>query len=186
MRATYTGKACYKCGNTERYQSDWKCVYCVTHPSPEQKARNRQAVKRYLASAKGKDMLDRWKESDTGKQSARDRQARYKAKSDGKKRRYNHVVRKYGLTPGQYEALLQSQCGKCALCQQDMGLDVCVEHDHTTGVVRGLTHRRCNSIMGLAGDNAELLMMAVRYLNGNTRGGIRIRGSSVSLGTATP
>ena len=41
----------------------------------------------------------------------------------------------------------------------------CVDHCHSTKVVRGVIHHRCNMMIGLAKDNTELLKKAIKYLN---------------------
>lgn len=43
---------------------------------------------------------------------------------------------------------------RCALCQLDLKLDDAVmDHDHATGVCRGVLHRGCNSMLGKIENN---------------------------------
>lgn len=59
------------------------------------------------------------------------------------------------------------QDGRCYLCQREIGTDCkgVIDHDHRCCAIgkscevcrRGLACQRCNSLIGLAGDDAELL-----------------------------
>ena len=78
--------------------------------------------------------------------------------------------RKYGITIDDYKSLLQAQNNLCACCQSpDPGGRsdndrFHVDHDHLTGKVRGLLCHKCNTGLGLLGDNVDGLMRAVSYL----------------------
>lgn len=73
----------------------------------------------------------------------------------------------YGLTVEEYDAMLTAQGGGCALCgRKATSRALCVDHDHETGVVRGILCLRCNTALGTLGDNAEGLERALRYLRG--------------------
>lgn len=78
---------------------------------------------------------------------------------------------KYGLTPEDFDILWKSQSGCCAICSKplvDAGHDgLHVDHDHVTGVVRGLLCAHCNRGLGQFRDSAELLERASRYLKGD-------------------
>jgi len=73
-------------------------------------------------------------------------------------------LRRYGLTVPDYEALLQSQAGVCALCGLNGSRPLVVDHDHGTGTVRGLLHEKCNLMLGMAGDDPERLRQGAEYL----------------------
>jgi len=77
-------------------------------------------------------------------------------------------LKKYGLTPEQYQALLEKQGGRCALCNEPFGRRVYIDHDHVTGVVRGLLHLKCNVGLGHFQDNPALLRAAAEYLENHT------------------
>jgi len=65
--------------------------------------------------------------------------------------RWHTMKKKYALSPEGYEALVVKQGGLCAICGGEgypyrsgrRGLHV--DHDHMTGVIRGLLCMRCNS-----------------------------------------
>lgn len=76
-------------------------------------------------------------------------------------------VRKiYGLEPGQYGELYLYQGKRCAICGRATGATrkLSVDHDHKTGLVRGLLCRPCNDILGHLRDDPEAARRLVRYL----------------------
>lgn len=79
-------------------------------------------------------------------------------------------LRKYGLSKEDYQRMQRAQNFKCAIClQQDFdekrGLRrLCVDHDHKTDKVRGLLCSKCNTMLGMAKDNPEVLERAAAYL----------------------
>jgi len=73
--------------------------------------------------------------------------------------------KKYDLSPVGFAELLEKQGYSCAICGQSVGesgLDV--DHNHETGVVRGLLCSRCNHGIGNFRDNATLLAIASAYV----------------------
>lgn len=77
--------------------------------------------------------------------------------------------RQYGLTEEEYGLLLERQAGCCAICNTDSPTGkwkvFAVDHDHKTGLVRGLLCNECNRGMGLLRDSSELLRKAADYLD---------------------
>lgn len=77
------------------------------------------------------------------------------------KKRATRIMREYGLSAEEHLALRVVQDDKCVLCgapQRD------VDHDHETGMVRGLLCRKCNLGIGYFGDDPTLLFKAAIYL----------------------
>lgn len=77
----------------------------------------------------------------------------------------------YGLTLLQYETILKSQEGVCVICglpetKKYRGKIIClaVDHDHKTGKIRGLLCSRCNTAIGLAKDDPQILRNMAKYL----------------------
>lgn len=70
--------------------------------------------------------------------------------------RASYLKFKYGLTPEDYIALEGAQDGLCAVCREPerrrnadgSPQPLSVDHDHATGVVRGLLCARCNAVLG--------------------------------------
>ncbi len=74
---------------------------------------------------------------------------------------------RYGLSPEGFTALFVEQEGKCAICDLVRG-DLCVDHCHATGRVRGLLCRECNVAIGFLKENHAVMLSAARYiLNAN-------------------
>lgn len=86
------------------------------------------------------------------------------------------IKRKYGLSYEDYMAMVISQNGGCAICggvnKQSDNVDnqrirrrmFFVDHCHKTGKVRGLLCSKCNSGLGMLGDDAPSLRKALDYL----------------------
>lgn len=85
-------------------------------------------------------------------------------KRERKLSRLRHVKKVYGLDAEKYLAMIKDQNGKCAICGLPLNDDICVDHDHSTGEIRGLLHRRCNSGLGHFGDDITILNNAIAYL----------------------
>jgi|SRR6185436_3628357 len=85
-------------------------------------------------------------------------------------RREKNLIRNYGLSIAQYEALVIFQGGRCAICGTDKPKErhksgnLHVDHDHKTGKRRGLLCGSCNSALGLFKDDPEIISKAAQYL----------------------
>lgn len=72
---------------------------------------------------------------------------------------------KYGIELEDYDRMLAAQNGGCAVCHAPPnGKYLHVDHDHRTGMVRGLLCQRCNMALGLLEHDSERLFSASRYL----------------------
>lgn len=76
---------------------------------------------------------------------------------------------KYGITLDEYDEMFDKQNGVCAICGMVWvgGKRLLVDHDHKTGLVRGLLCHRCNVALGLVGDDITLLSNLSAYLEKN-------------------
>lgn len=83
-----------------------------------------------------------------------------------KRDRQSRMLREYGLTEDQYQALLDSQSSRCAICRGAL-TSPHVDHDHSTGRVRGILCFTCNTALGKFHDSVEVLESAIEYLMGN-------------------
>jgi hypothetical protein len=88
------------------------------------------------------------------------------AKPDAADQRRNyHLQSLYGITSLEYEEMLVAQGGVCAICGKPPTTKrLSVDHDHTTGRIRGLLCIHCNfRVLGRL-TNIELLRSAANYL----------------------
>ena len=75
----------------------------------------------------------------------------------------------YGIDILEYNEILEGQDGRCAICggtDPKLGAvkNLCVDHCHDTGKVRGILCNSCNRGIGLLGDNIATLQNAINYL----------------------
>lgn len=101
-----------------------------------------------------------------------------------KSRQYHHdnrftywvksLERKFGISYFDYQALSDQQGGVCAICKQpEKQRDyrtgktrrLPVDHDHTTGKVRGLLCHRCNLVVGLIEERPDIVDNIRAYLD---------------------
>lgn len=86
----------------------------------------------------------------------------------GRQRSHELMVQKtYGLRPGDYEKLLKSQGGRCAIlgCRANGRTKrLAVDHDHKTGEVRGLLCGPHNQLIGYNRDNPDAFRCLADYL----------------------
>lgn len=79
--------------------------------------------------------------------------------------------RDFGISIADYNAMLASQGGVCAICGTDKPdhkrKHFRVDHDHETKKVRGLLCHNCNVAAGLLKNSAEVADSMARYLRGN-------------------
>lgn len=73
------------------------------------------------------------------------------------------LIRTYGITLAEKEAMVKQQGGRCAICRRK-AKTLGVDHDHDTGFVRGLLCFRCNQALGFFSDSIQFLERAVDYM----------------------
>lgn len=74
----------------------------------------------------------------------------------------------FGITLDDYNVMVERQRGVCAICQMpENGKSLAVDHDHKTGIVRGLLCANCNNGLGRFKDNINVLLAAIHYLDGS-------------------
>ncbi len=80
--------------------------------------------------------------------------------------RRSYQLRKFGITSIEYDEILKRQNNVCAICNKisESGRRLAVDHDHDSGMVRGLLCGKCNRGIGLFDDNPETLEKAISYL----------------------
>lgn len=93
-----------------------------------------------------------------------------------KARRYRsekrpHLLRNFGITGPEYDAMWNHQGGLCAICNRPekrthraARVRLAVDHCHETRKVRGLLCRDCNTALGLMQDSLFIVSQAQVYL----------------------
>ena len=74
---------------------------------------------------------------------------------------------RYDMSLESFQALLAEQNGVCAICglpETGKFTRLSVDHEHSSGLVRGLLCNSCNSGLGRLKDSPELLERAAEYL----------------------
>lgn len=145
--------------------------------SEERKAKNRERAARYrrLHPEKIKEIDKRSKER--AKQDP-ERLAKLRSyqKSYREKNRddlsHKERERKFGITRQEYAELFHKQGGVCAICKSPetaMRLGkvkaLAVDHNHSTGAVRGLLCSDCNTGIGKLKEDRKILLEAIKYLD---------------------
>jgi hypothetical protein len=133
------------------------CVPCNLAAKKARTALNPQA---------NRDRVRRWQMENADRYRAK--QLEYAA--SGRKQiadRKSYLKRTYGLTLADYERMFEAQGGVCAICREARPEErtLHVDHDHETGVIRGLLCFRCNNALGDFREEYELFRRAADYLD---------------------
>ena len=72
--------------------------------------------------------------------------------------------KKYGITGEEYRTILEKQGIKCPICSKDITRNLSVDHNHTTGKIRGFICNKCNLSIGNAEDSPDRLRAMADYL----------------------
>lgn len=70
----------------------------------------------------------------------------------------------YGITPAEFDAMVERQDGLCAICERKPRVRLHVDHSHDTRMLRLLLCLTCNAGLGNFGDNPSWLRRAIDYL----------------------
>jgi hypothetical protein len=93
-------------------------------------------------------------------------------KEEYSKLKNRKLKERYNITREQYDKMLKSQNGLCAIClkpekasaKNGTVWELAVDHCHKTGQVRGLLCNKCNRAIGYLDDNRFLAERATKYL----------------------
>ena len=176
-------KTCTKCWKTKDESEFYKqqrglvmglmshCKTCHLISRAAWKKKHPDKVREYARRSyhkdieKGRAKASKWARNNREKVLETGRRSREKLRE---KRKITMRLRQYGLTDEAYRAMLQSQGNCCAICQKPFGPQKAslphVDHDHNTGVVRGVLCGQCNVGLGALGDSLNRLLVVVDYL----------------------
>ncbi len=76
------------------------------------------------------------------------------------------LKRYYNMTVETYYKMLADQNGVCKICNKtcSTGRELCVDHCHKTGKIRGLLCGKCNTGLGSFNDDKDKMLVAIKYL----------------------
>lgn len=163
------------------------------HASPEERERrkaqgrtpeeNKEYMREYYKGNKVKFKLTDEQRDERNRRRreryAEDEQYREKHKAEARARdpmarRNTRLKKDFGITHDEYERILESQGGGCAICGSAVNSDsretrngkyfLHIDHCHATGCVRGILCSACNMGIGKFNDSPELLRMAAKYI----------------------
>lgn len=89
------------------------------------------------------------------------------------RQRSTQLLRRYGITLEEYEWLMEMQGDACAICKMPetardpkshRPIALAVDHEHSSGAIRGLLCSKCNRALGYLNDDVNLLLAGVAYL----------------------
>jgi hypothetical protein len=164
-------KRCSKCGELkpltafyrqetcrDGYRND--CEACFAARSKQWYLRNREHA---IAQVKS------WQQANPERVKATRNASRPRRRAIDRDARLRRV---FGLSADEYSAMLAEQGGGCALCGRapSPGRSLHVDHNHETGVVRGLLCFRCNAGIGQFREDKIRLVNAAVYLARGRRG----------------
>jgi len=90
---------------------------------------------------------------------------------DEKSARKN-LLKRRNLSEKEYADLMIKQNQSCAICGSLFGhktkngkkAKLAIDHDHSSGLVRGLLCNKCNRAIGYFHDNVDIMQRAISYL----------------------
>ena len=86
--------------------------------------------------------------------------------------RRGHLRKTYGITPEAFDAALNTQNNCCAICKttEPGARSFHVDHDHTTGELRGLLCNNCNRALGYIKENTDSIASMLEYVKNKGTG----------------
>lgn len=78
--------------------------------------------------------------------------------------------KKLGITGDEYKSLYKKQRGRCGICERRLYSKrynaFCVDHEHSTGKIRGLLCHNCNGAIGMLRDCPTTIRRAAKWVEG--------------------
>lgn len=91
----------------------------------------------------------------------------WKSKKGKRSSRNTKLKSKYGISIKEFELLLEAWNYSCGICGKQQVIDsveLCVDHDHKTGLIRGILCQSCNLALGNFKDSIKNVVNGVDYL----------------------
>ena len=114
-----------------------------------------------------------WKSQYSCIECTKEKQKNRWASRSPKKRLEQHLKYKYSVTISELEDTLKEQNNNCAICKselpdllvyKDRRRGYAIDHNHNTGEFRGVLCLECNTLLGMAKENKNILLAAIDYL----------------------
>ena len=161
-------KKCYGCKknrpvsdfNKHRGRKDGLSEYCKECRSKMRKTqsyreKSNQQSKRWRAKPENNEKQKKWAK-------------KFRTSETGKEYIKNDMLKRtYGISLKEYNLMFEKQKGNCAICnkhQTKFIRNFSVDHDHKTGIIRGLLCHHCNTSLGSFNDDINILKNAIKYL----------------------
>lgn len=102
----------------------------------------------------------------------RAKQKIYRTEDPDRYRGYRYK-RNYGIGLVEYKAMFEAQGGLCAVCKRENDVflkksgarkNLSVDHDHSTGKIRGLLCERCNHSLGKLREDFDIIINLAKYV----------------------
>lgn len=175
-------KTCTKCG-IPKEEADFylrkksgkpsqPCKECVCAQSAKRRRDNPEECKKSYNKWREKDpeKARKWYKKDP--EAVKKKQREEYWKDPEKARRENRESRarnpgywvryKYKMSLEEWDERILNQGGMCAICEESTKL--CVDHDHVSGVIRGLLCRSCNIALGKFKESSKIVCLAAEYM----------------------
>ena len=182
MAAAYWETRQVTCSPTLDRNDMKKCSKCKEEKSFDNFWKDRTTSSGYRSYCKDckpnrRKYHDEWRAKNRDKVNAYSKKA--KAKPGAKARDRNRAIeRNYGISVDEYNKMVISQEGVCAICKRVPNKTFSIDHDHTCcpersrscgKCIRGLLCQTCNQALGMFLDSPEILFNAIKYLRASER-----------------
>jgi len=145
------------CGEWEDF---WKFVDDVgDRPSPSHRFSRKDKY--------GNFSIDNFEWKETKPDTNASEYAKQWRKDNPEKVKNTELRKMFGITLEDYNKMYEDQNGSCKICNTHSTNEkqaLVVDHNHTTGKVRGLLCNQCNRGIGMLKDSKDILQNAIDYL----------------------
>jgi hypothetical protein len=160
-------KVCKKCGDLKPLSDFHGAAGMRDRHRSECKSCHAVARKARYAKDPGAEIrrVQRWRDANYDRYMATQRAYKRANKARlQKQHRDRHLRKNYGIVSEEFDLLVLAQLNLCAICLRYFGKQLHVDHDHTTGRIRGLLCGKCNKAIGLLDDRPQRADAAAKYL----------------------
>ena len=155
-----------------------RCRPCYSRSKKEfyEENKERLTIERYIRYHEDIEESRRLRREDVAKNKERENKRQKKNREKDPIRFKGYVLKShFGITIEQFNELLNDQDYRCAICEkfetaieQSSGntKKLSVDHDHKTGIIRGLLCARCNLALGKLKEDKNIINRCILYLQG--------------------